>query len=455
MSEQDKKEGGDTPLAVKNCTVCKKPVKGHLGPHGPGKCMDTYNENSDNTEQVDEAAAAISDPGIKDVLKAMVSEMANLSVGIQAIVAGQTALCNKLDGHVTARQPSHASVGSTSTRPTTPSQHGQPHVMSGMGSPGVAGRLASLHTLHQPAPQPQPGLIPPHYEPTHPILQDLATNRLPNGAVISNKTKNAAISGEFVNLSEFLPSTESHTDYETTIDPLQGSLQVKPKRCKKLISSFLTWLEAWNAFEELILQYHPSVYKQCHDYRSFIQKCDKKYHWYAVSAFDTRFRALLGQSKSYNFGNIDSDLYVTTLDATVIKQVPRCFRCRSPEHEVQECPFPEVARKTGTAAMAAATTAPKPRYDSPTYQGREVCINFNNKRCRFPNCRRAHVCSGCRGSTPRVDCSTCNTGRTHPATNPASVQAFNPGPNTGYNPVNIAGIQAQLLGQGMGSIPTT
>ena len=34
----------------------------------------------------------------------------------------------------------------------------------------------------------------------------------------------------------------------------------------------------------------------------------------------------------------------------------------------------------------------------------EICWLFNEKRCHFRNCKYRHVCSGCKGFHPVLDC---------------------------------------------------
>ncbi len=60
---------------------------------------------------------------------------------------------------------------------------------------------------------------------------------------MADATFKNAISGEFVNLVDFLPSSESR-DLEAHV--VEGELQFKPKRSKKSLDSFCVWLQALN-----------------------------------------------------------------------------------------------------------------------------------------------------------------------------------------------------------------
>ena len=79
----------------------------------------------------------------------------------------------------------------------------------------------------------------------------------------------------------------------------------------------------------------PELYLGLLEYRQLIQECDSKYTWSAVYTYDVRYR-----SKLASFGTMDSELFVTILDATAVKSGPlACFRCKSHEHKMASCPF--------------------------------------------------------------------------------------------------------------------
>ena len=67
--------------------------------------------------------------------------------------------------------------------------------------------------------------------------------------------------------------------------------------------------------------YKPELYASLSEYRLLIQECDKKYNWTSVFAYDVRFRCRLAASPvSFSFGCIDSELFVTILDAVAVKR---------------------------------------------------------------------------------------------------------------------------------------
>ena len=189
---------------------------------------------------------------------------------------------------------------------------------------------------------------------------------------------------------------------DTTKLSSDGILQFVPKKSKKQLDTFTNWLQAWNNYESLIMSIQPELYNELLAYRMFIQTSDRKYRWSAIYSYDLRFRAELARTRSWKFGTISSDLVVSILDATAIKSdVLRCFRCRSTEHIVQECPFP------ATMEASKKITTKTTRSPGAQHYGQEICANFNLRRCTYPSCRRAHVCQNCRSAKPYAECR-CN-----------------------------------------------
>ncbi len=91
---------------------------------------------------------------------------------------------------------------------------------------------------------------------------------------ISQKTEEQTVTGQYVDLSEFLPSfASSNIMNKTELEPyLDGSenLSYRPKKNKRKIHNFNNWVETWSHYEKLVIKY---VGVGCHegfvDYRNF------------------------------------------------------------------------------------------------------------------------------------------------------------------------------------------
>ena len=226
---------------------------------------------------------------------------------------------------------------------------------------------------------------------------------LEGGSKLTDATYKNAISGEFVNLIDFLPSTETR-DLEAHVS--DETLQFKPRKAKKSLDNFSTWLQAWNEFESVVMSVHPDLYNNLSTYRRFIQSMDRKYIWPAVYSYDMRFRTELARKQSFGYNIQNNDLVVSILDATAVKaDINRCFRCKSVDHVIQECPFPALKVQVETAQKKEKRSTAQFRW---YHAGKEGCNNFNYGKCHFSQCTRAHVCKSCRGTEPYVTCPQCN-----------------------------------------------
>ena len=80
------------------------------------------------------------------------------------------------------------------------------------------------------------------------------------------RTKEKIISGEFINLATLLPkamflgSTEPETFKSLTVHltPTGNDLSIRPQPSSKKISSFVSWMEAWNIYLAIIINHSPA-----------------------------------------------------------------------------------------------------------------------------------------------------------------------------------------------------
>jgi len=335
-------EKGSPVKASKNCTRCGKPMKGHPGPAGKDCANVDIGEETPKSEKL---------------MEMLVQQMTLLNVNLEGMSRKQDYILKAVESsqEIMMKKPSNSHM-----------------------SPAVTGFGATA--------------------------AESANDLFSAGSTMVNKrTKTQAQNGEFVNLTEFLPSVEV-TESDTELFIVDGTVQCRPRKIRKSIDSFSTWLEAWNNYELIVLEANPHVFDKMITYRALIQACDKKYVWSAVYAYDLQFRSKCGTTHSFAFDSIDSSLYVSILDATTIKQLRRCHRCKSTDHEVKNCPFPEEVSQVGSDQKKKAQRSyPEKWY----HENKEGCNNYQTGRCNLPGCRRAHVCRRCRGPDPlhRCKCS--------------------------------------------------
>lgn len=224
---------------------------------------------------------------------------------------------------------------------------------------------------------------------------------------IQEKTIRQALEGNYVSLDEFLQNFNVNNldagDIQSYIDTDTGNVAYRSKKQKRRVINFNTWLEAWSNYEQLMISYHGiQLYSVMVQYRMLIMSYDRKYTWPSVAMLDMRHRLFLSK-KSVCFVDIDPVLLSSVFDPTSVKMgAPRCLRCKSFDHFVSECFFPE------NSPVPSAGSAQKPKQKSfkqnQSSAAQEICQNFNALRCVFPTCRRLHICKVCRSDLPYELC---------------------------------------------------
>ena len=220
---------------------------------------------------------------------------------------------------------------------------------------------------------------------------------------LSNRQIQSALRGECVNLENFLTNNfqlDNVSELQSVIDEA-GNLAYRPKSAKRRISNLSTWLESWGNYTRIMVRYHGvCCFEIFSQYMMYIIQLDRIYNWYAVYMFDMRHRASLPYH-CVEYMSINSNLMHTIFNATCVRNIPRCARCKADDHLVASCPFP------APAPTAQASSAQKGGRQKSTgnLSRTEVCDNFNKMRCNFSACRRQHVCIGCGGELPQQLCA--------------------------------------------------
>ncbi len=161
---------------------------------------------------------------------------------------------------------------------------------------------------------------------------------------------------------------------------------------KKRVTCFLTWLEAFTAFQQLMVAIHGyDLYMSMANYSMKILDYERKYQWNAVYTLDIRHRADLLR-KSVAFTNIDPSLPSSIFDSTMIKiSAPRCSVCKSFLHTIAECPFSAVMGQASTWSSNLYNPKGNRNFNpNQSNSGKsvesEICNNFNNLKCNNISC---------------------------------------------------------------------
>ena len=95
--------------------------------------------------------------------------------------------------------------------------------------------------------------------------------------------------------------------------------------------------------------------------------------------YDIRLRTKLGSYRSFEFGHIDHDIYLSVFDSQSVKSGNRYTKCSAVDHVTGECPF---RIKEGQSQNERKRTVKT-----------EVCERFQDNKCRFGvKCYRKRVC---------------------------------------------------------------
>ena len=218
------------------------------------------------------------------------------------------------------------------------------------------------------------------------------------------------ISLQYFDLSSLLPSNLAQARHTQQIrvhvggDDGQQLLVSRRPQTKKPISSISDWTLAFCTYASVLTTVDQTRGPDLFEYARIIVQAEREYKNDSWLRYDTAFRTRAANCHIVRWANIDSTLWNRAFSG-MSKESACCSICLDTNHSINECPLytqgPAPRRNTGSAGPSTFSGS----IPSPTIT-RQVCLNWNRGKCRFPNCRRAHVCAtqGCGGDHRYSDC---------------------------------------------------
>jgi len=159
--------------------------------------------------------------------------------------------------------------------------------------------------------------------------------------------KEKIISGEFIDLATLLPkamfsgSSEPETSRSLTLHltPTGNDLFVHPTSSRR-ISSFASWMEAWNIYLAILIDYSSARASQLVAYQRIITSANNHYPPAAWLNYDVQFRTLAASDPFLRWDVRHTDLWLQCVTSTPSPAIYwPCPHCGATNHYPANRPF--------------------------------------------------------------------------------------------------------------------
>ena len=209
--------------------------------------------------------------------------------------------------------------------------------------------------------------------------------------------------GEFVDMHELLPELWSSVRDE------EGAPRTSRVRAKKWVQDIHVWMQCYAVYVSVRSLKSPSLVPELMAYMVGILRASMEYEGIAWTTYDAAFRRQAAATGHTQWSKVNPSLYTICFTGRA-KRMGRCELCLSSAHRHDECPLvadedPDIGRRM--KAVESAVVAFSAGGQGPQHQqkAREICMLFNDRHCKFRNCKYRHVCRLCEGWHPAVECT--------------------------------------------------
>ena len=195
---------------------------------------------------------------------------------------------------------------------------------------------------------------------------------------------------EFVEMADMLPDAwQEESQTGTDNHPLTRRLVRRTP-----ITDITLWLEGFARLASVLTSRHPSKAAELWAYQSAIIRAARNFEGTAWVAYDRQYRREALARKDLNWSVVNSRLYSEAFTGRA-KIILRCRHCLSETHDLRACPSnPDTILDQIRRPLS-------PHMHS----ARDICRNYNDRRCHYDRCKYQHICRECLGPHPWLSCS--------------------------------------------------
>ena len=154
----------------------------------------------------------------------------------------------------------------------------------------------------------------------------------------------------------------------------------------------------------------PNMVPELMVYMVSILQESQEYQGLAWTTYDAVYRQQAAATGHKQWSRLNSSLY-TICFTGIARKATRCDLCLSTTHKTSECSLaidedPELGQHLKAVELAVIAFSANPQGITGTRGicSSEVCQLFNEKQCKFHNCKYRHVCQMSEGNHPAPEC---------------------------------------------------
>ena len=205
---------------------------------------------------------------------------------------------------------------------------------------------------------------------------------------------------EFVEMYELLPEFWVQKEEETNAKAASRA------KAKRRIQDINVWLQCFGLYVSVLATQSPQYVPELMAYMVSILRASQEYEGSAWTTYDAAYRRQAAATGNKQWSKVNPSLYTVCFTGKA-RKATRCDLCLSAAHKTEDCHLtsdddPDLAKRV--RAVESAVVAFSGRPQGVRIQSMEICRLFNERRCKFKNCKYRHVCHLCASNHPAIEC---------------------------------------------------